>query len=423
MSARDITGTTLINHWQRGVPVERERVITFSIKIFGAVAVIGFSLAVARLISPLGGFSGMSDAFAWGIWKTFNVMTLTALGSGPLAVGLAAWVFHRQKLHVVMRTALATGFLFYVTGLIALGVDVGRPWNFYWSLLPWHWNTHSAMLEVALCMPLYCSVFLAFENVPMVLERFYYTGTPATRARLLRWAPTLRRIYPFMLVGAYVLPLMHQSALGGLLLLAGDKINPLWQTPLLPLFYLIAALTCGLAFVSFVLCITGLRYGRHLDLTVLGELGHLLSWLCVGFVCLQVGDLIVRGQLAAAFAFNRMSILLLLQVACILVPGVVLRGSVARQTPRTLLNMSTLACVGGMFYRFIPSTLAFNDKAPDVYFPSVPELFISFGYIGLAIVLFRLAVTYFAVLPGDMKEWNYMFRRFGWTRPKEVRTP
>ena len=102
MSAQDISGTTLINHWQRGVPVERERVITFSIKIFGAVAVIGFSLALVRLVSPLGGDSGMSDAFAWGIWKTFNVMTLTALGSGPLAVGLAAWVFNRQKLHVVM---------------------------------------------------------------------------------------------------------------------------------------------------------------------------------------------------------------------------------------------------------------------------------------------------------------------------------
>ena len=213
----------------------------------------------------------MNDAFAWGIWKTFNVMTLTALGSGPLAVGLAAWVFNRQKLHVVMRTALASGFLFYATGLIALGVDVGRPWNIYLLLLPWQWNAHSAMLEVALCMPLYCSVFLAFENVPMVLERFYYTGTAVTRARLLRWAPTLRRIYPFMLMGAYVLPLMHQSSLGGLLLLAGDKVNPLWQTPLLPLFYLIAALMCGLAFVSFVLCITCLRYGRQLDLTVLGS--------------------------------------------------------------------------------------------------------------------------------------------------------
>ena len=29
-----------------------------------------------------------------------------------------------------------------------------------------------------------------------------------------------------MIVGAYVLPLMHQSSLGGLMLLAGDKVHP-----------------------------------------------------------------------------------------------------------------------------------------------------------------------------------------------------
>jgi Ni/Fe-hydrogenase subunit HybB-like protein len=123
------------------------------------------------------------------------------------------------------------------------------------------------------------------------------------------------------------------------------------------------------------------------------------------------------------FALNRMSVLLWLQVACILIPGLVLRNTVNRQTPRTLLNMATLACVGGMFYRFIPTTLAYNYRTLDVYFPSVPELFIAFGYIALAIVLFRFAVTYFAVLPGDLKQWNYMFRRFGWVRHGEVRTP
>jgi Ni/Fe-hydrogenase subunit HybB-like protein len=38
----------------------------------------------------------MNDVYAWGIWKTVNVMTLTALGSGPLALGIAAWVFNRH---------------------------------------------------------------------------------------------------------------------------------------------------------------------------------------------------------------------------------------------------------------------------------------------------------------------------------------
>jgi len=56
-------------------------------------------------------------------------------------------------------------------------------------------------------------VFLLFENLPLVLERYYYTGTDQTRAVLRGIGPFLRKIYPFVIVGAYVLPLMHQSSL------------------------------------------------------------------------------------------------------------------------------------------------------------------------------------------------------------------
>jgi len=410
MSACETTGSTLVNHWQRGVPVYREPVVTPTLLFFAALAGLGLVLALARFFSPLGPFSGMNDAYAWGIWKTFNVLTLTALGSGPLAVGMAAWVFNRQKLHVVMRTALVSGFLFYATGLVALGFDVGRAWNFWNILLPWRWNSESAMLEISFCMPVYCAVFLAFENLPMVLERYYYTGSHATRARLRRWAPSLRRIYPYMLVGAYVFPLMHQSSLGGLLLLAGDKINPLWQTPCLPLLYLMAAGLCGLCFVTFLLLIACLRYSRPLDLGVLGELGKLLSSMCLVFLAVRFADLIVRGQLHAAFALDKMSRLFLVEEVLILIPAIALQRRAVRETPRSLLRMAILACLGGLFFRFIPTTIAFSPAHKTSYFPATPELLMTIGYIALGVACFGLAVKYFAVLPGEIKDWSCMFR-------------
>jgi Ni/Fe-hydrogenase subunit HybB-like protein len=417
MSAQDTTGAVLVNHWQRGVPVYREPVLTRPFLFFAALAALGLCLALVRFFSPLGPFSGMNDAYAWGIWKTFNVMTVTALGSGPLAVGMAAWVFGRHKLHVVMRTALVTGFLFYATGLLALGFDVGRAWNFWNLLLPWRWNTHSAMLEVAVCMPLYCTLFLAFENLPLVLERFYYTGSDATRASLRRAAPFLRRIYPFVITGAYILPLMHQSSLGGLLLLAGDKIHPLWQTPILPILYLLAAGIAGLGFVTFVLLITCLCFSRPLSLDVLGELGNLLSWLSFIFLALRFGDLAWRGQLGAAFALDGMSVLFLFETALILVPAVILRSRAARETPRALIHMATFACLGSMTYRFVPTTIAFNPGRQASYFPALPEVLMTVGYIALAIAGFGLAVKYFAVLPAEIEEWSYMFRRLRRGRP------
>jgi len=258
-------------------------------------------------------------------------------------------------------------------------------------------------------MPLYCGIFLAFENLPLVLERFYYSGNAATKDRLHRAAPYLRKIYPFMLIGAYILPLMHQSSLGGLLLLAGDKINPLWQTSLLPLLYLLAAGVAGLGFVTFLLLSACLRHRRHLDFNILGELGNLLSIMCLVFLVVRFGDLVCRGQLMAAFAFDKMSALFLLETTLFLIPGIVLRRTSARQTPRTLLTIAGLACVAGMLYRFIPTTIAFKPAVNSRYFPSVPELLMTIGYISLGIVAFRLAVKYFAILPGEIKDWNEMF--------------
>src|SRR5208282_2861832 len=376
-STRDESGSTFVNHWQRGVPVYREPVVTPPLIFFAALAVVGLTLALVRFVSPLGPFVGMNDAYAWGIWKTFNVMTLTALGSAPLAVGMAAWVFNREKLHMVM---------------------------------PWRWNTESAMLEICFCMPVYCAVFLLFENLPLVLERFYYTGTDATKAFLRLCAPPLRRIYPFMLIGAYVFPLMHQSSLGGLMLLAGDKVYPLWQTPFLPFLYLLAACLCGLGFVTFLLLTASLRYSRPLDLGILRELGSLLSWMCFVFLAVRFGDLIWRGQLHTAFAFDKMSLLFLSETALILVPAIALRNKIVRETPRKLLNMAVLACLGGLLFRFIPTTIAFMPARKASYFPAAPELLMTIGYIALGIAAFGLAVKYFAILPGEIKDWNYMFR-------------
>ncbi len=410
MSAHDSAGSTLINHWQRGVPVYREPVVTPPLLFFGALAVIGLGISMVRLFSPLAPFSGMNDAYAWGLWKTFNVFVLTAPGTGALAIGLGAWVFNRHRLHIVMRTALVAGFMFYFTGLVALFFDVGRPWNFWNMLAPWRWNLHSPMFEVALCMLAYTFIFLLFENVPMVLERFYYTGSERTRNLLRRAAPALRRIYPFMITGAYVLPMMHQSTLGALLLLAGDKIHPLWQSPLMPLTYLLGGVVAGISAVILMLLFACLHYSRPLELDVLGELGNLLSWSAFLFLGVRSFDIVWRGQLGAAFRFDAMSVLFLVEMALVLLPAIALRRRALRETPRPLLVLAMLACLGAMLYRFDPTTVAFTGGAGASYFPSLLEILMTLGFVALAFVGFTLAVKLFAVLPAEADEWHYVFK-------------
>ena len=79
--------SSIAHRWQRAVPIFNVRLLTAPFLFWLVLAGIGLTLSLARLFTGLW-FTGMNDDYAWGVWKTFNVMTLTALGSAGLSVGL-----------------------------------------------------------------------------------------------------------------------------------------------------------------------------------------------------------------------------------------------------------------------------------------------------------------------------------------------
>ena len=374
---------THTSRWNYAVPVKGP-LVTAPFVFFSALAVIALMLSAWRLFGGLA-FTGMNDDFAIGVWKTFNVMTLTALGSSALAVGMTTWVFNQRQLHVVMRTALSSSILFYGTGMFALGFDVGRPWNFYHVLLPWNWNLHSALLEVSVCMTAYVAIFLLYENLPSVLPE--------------RWFNRIKPVYPFMVAAAFLLPAMHQSSLGSLMVIAGTKVHPLWQTQMLPLFYLIQAIVCGFASLIIILMVACLVWRRPLDIPVLATLARFMAWSSIVFVVLRYVDIIVRNRLGQAFTPSWYAVLFLGENLFVLVPALLLFNVKLRHTPRFLFVASVITAIGGLVYRFTPTTLAFRHGHASIYFPSIGELLMCVGYIGLAIVLFIIAVRRFAILP------------------------
>lgn len=399
---------SVIHRWQRGVSVREVPLVTPWFLLFAGFFVVGTAIAAFRLFGgSLASFAAMTDVYAWGVWKTFNVMALTALGSSALAVGLAAWVLGRHRLHSVMRTALVTSFLFYTTALLGLLTDVGRPWNFWNLLLPWRWNTESALWEVALAMPVYCALFLLYENGPMVVEKLWNARSDRVRGWVRTWHPRIRKTYPFVVPFAYVLPIIHQSSLGGLMVLAGHKVHPLWQTDLLPLLYLVQALICGFGSVIVVLMTSCLVWRRPLDVKVLGELANLMSWTTLGWLVLRLGDVVVRGRVGDALAMDAFGVLFLAETAAVAVPALVLRSAHLRETPRALYTMALLACLGGIAYRFIPTTLAYAPGAGSTYFPAVPEIVITLGLVATVVGAFSLVVKRFAVLPAPLESWHH----------------
>lgn len=390
--------------WQRDVHIYNFKLLTAPFIFFAVLAVIGIGLSAARLFTGLQ-FTGMNDQYAWGVWKTFNVMTLTALGSGGLAVGLFAWVFNKKQLHVVMRTALASSLLFYATGMFALCFDVGRPWNMWQLILPWRWNGHSSLLEVAACMSAYVAIFLLYENLPPLFDRFSTKGqeSPIFKA--------IKPLYPFMIAGAYVLPAMHQSSLGSLMVIAGDKVHPLWQSQMLPALYLIQAVNCGFAAVIIILLASCLAWRRPLDLKVLSDLAKYMAWTSLFFVAVRFIDIAVRGQLGTAFAPTKYAAMFGAEVLMTLIPALVLLNVKARTTPRVIFVSAIISALGGLFYRFAPTTIAYRAGKPSVYFPTIPELLMCLGYIGLAVTLFIVAAKRFAIIPSTVSDWNAMVKQ------------
>ena len=121
------------------------------------------------------------------------------------------------------------------------------------------WNPNSVLFEVAMCVMFYLNV-LYIEFLPIVAQRYKdRVNLPGPLSALnqpvqglLRLADRiLDKIMWVFIVAGVVLSCMHQSSLGSLMLIAPTKLHPLWYTPVLPLFFLVSAITVGYPMVVF----------------------------------------------------------------------------------------------------------------------------------------------------------------------------
>ena len=402
--------------WERAVPVFGFSVVTPFFIFLVALSLIALVLTAYRELAGLGPVSGMNDAFGWGIWKTFNVMVMTALGSGAFAVGIAAWVFKRKRLHSLMRMALLTSFLAYACGLALLGIDAGRPWNFYWIVFPWKWNMHSPLAEVAICMSIYAMIPLAVENLPPVLERLWYFDS-RLRPGVEKVEKRLHSVFPYVIALAYLLPGMHQSSLGALMLLAGERVHPLWQTPFLPLLYVWAACFMSFGCVAGCTMLCCLIWQRAMDMDVLDDAAQITWWLIFGWSALRLLDISFREQLGTAFHFDRFAAVFWLEMILIVGGGLLLRQSRLTHEKDKMFLGYVLSSFGGMIYRFSPTTLAFRPNPQALYFPATIEVLVSLGFIAMGVAGFLFAVKRFAILPGTLTQWHDMASYFRFRRP------
>ena len=390
----------MTEHWERCIRL-KEPLKTKPFLIVVALSALGLLLGLYREVTGLGYVTGLNDGYSWGLFKNWNVTALTALGSGGYAVAVLAWIFNEKRFHPIMRTAVLTSLVGYGTGMLALGFDVGRPWNFVWLADPRTWNLYSVLWEVAVCMTAYFMLALDVENMPPFLEKLYRSDDPKKKEKALKIFRFMQKTFPFGIALAFVLPSMHQSSLGSLMYLAGTRVHPLWQTAWLPLLYLLMAYILGFACVLLVLALSSYVWNLGWDADILGRLAQVMSWMSLAWIAIRIGDLVHRGVLGMVFAFDKFSVYFLLETTLVLLPALLLLSKAQREAPGSLFRLTFLTAIGGLLYRFTPTTLAFSPLGDYRYFPSVAEIFMSIGFTALAVAVFLYAVKTFAILPAS----------------------
>ncbi|MBI5547385.1 MAG: Ni/Fe-hydrogenase cytochrome b subunit [Deltaproteobacteria bacterium] len=339
-----------------------------------------------RFVAGLGAVSNMNDGYPWGIWEPVNVVVFTGLGAGAYSVSLLCYLLNRGRYHALVRPAVLLGAIAYTLGGFSIVVAVGRPWNLYWMALPSMWNLRSVLLEVAVCVTVYIGV-LWIEMLPAVLDQAARSGSPARAARARRWGGRLTKAMPFIVALAMVMPTMHQSSLGGLMIIAGQKLHPLWHTSLLPLLALVSSLSMGLGSVVLLAAVMRRTWNARQDRALLGEMGQVNGGLLVLFAVLRLGDLWLSGKLPLLAVPGFYGSLFALEMALLLVPAAML---LSRRVPshRVRVGAALLAVVGAALWRVDAFLTCYSPGEAWSYRPSLGELVVTVGIAALGVALF-----------------------------------
>lgn len=393
----------------RARPVEG-KLLTPAVKVLLVLWGAATIAVLARFVQGLGATTAMNDGFPWGIWIAFDVVVGTGLASGGYAMALLVYVLNKGRYHPLVRPALVTSFLGYSVAGVAVAFDLGRFWNL-WKvpLSPWTWNGTSILLEVALCMIAYTAVLLV-ELSPALLERWSDGRRPALAAFSRRWLPRLDRALPFVIALGLVLPTMHQSSLGSLLLVAGTKVHPLWHTGLLPLLFLLTAFAMGYAIIYFEAIFSAAAFRRAMETRMLSRLGVFVAGLLLAFLAVRFSGLFAADRLGLTLSSGARSFFfwaetLLLGAAALLFMHQGVRASAAGQ-----LQAALLALAGGALYRVDAFLTAYRPGQGWVYFPSFFEILVTVGLVATETVAYVWLVRRFPILAGV-------------TEPEPVRVP
>ena len=363
--------------------------VTPTTVILAVLVAFAVLIMLVRFFFGLGSVTNINDGYPWGIWVVYDVVIGSAFACGGYSVALLVYIFNKGEYHPMVRPALLASLFGYTLAGAGVILDLGRYWNFWHIFWPGYAQVNSVMFEVAVCITAYI-VVMWIEFSPAFLEKF---GMKDVKRKLNKF------LFLIIALGT-LLPSMHQSSLGSLLVVFGYQIHPLWQTMLLPLLYLMTALAIGFAVVIFEACLSSAGFKRPLEMQLLGKLSKVMLWMLAAYLIVRFVDLVVRGAAGSMFELRIETLMFWIENALFIAPLVILANPKSRRNPSRLFVAAVCLMLAGFLLR-IDSFLVGYETGPGWhYFPSVPEIMVSIGLIALEILGYIALVRYLPILPG-----------------------
>lgn len=344
---------------------------------------LGIIAGIYRLFAGLGATTNLSDAYPWGLWVSFDILTGVALAGGGFTISAAIYVFNLKKFEPLLRPAKLSAFVGYLIFIIGLFFDLGQPWRIWHPMIMW--NPESVLFEVSWCVMLYTTV-LAIDVFIWVLERW----------QAYNWVSFFRNIYVFLIVAGIVLSTLHQSSLGALFLLLPEKMSNLWASPAIGLLFFTSAIIGGLSMVALESILSAKAYGRKVNMEISASLAKGLGFALVIYFAMKVTDLYARG--VTVWSLDWPHLLFYVEIfGTVALPALLLYMPEVRTSSRGITWCAGLAAFGVVLNRFNVSLTSYGGYRDFWYFPSAIEIILTVGLIAQAILIFDFGMRYLPV--------------------------
>jgi Ni/Fe-hydrogenase subunit HybB-like protein len=393
-----------MDHFMKPTPIVR-KFFTPIVILVACIAVVGIVFVLARLIFGIGAVTNLSNQFPWGIWIGIDVAAGVALAAGGFTTPHRTYNAQRR----ISCYCTPGTFNGNTRVYLCSNERSNRSWTLLFYLAPayyverelcsirsWHLRNDLFVCFIHRVFTDCNRKIIGRVNLPGFLKRF---NNPVDKLLRILDKALDKTMFIFIIAGV-VLSCLHQSSLGTLMVIAGPKIHPLWQTPVAPLLFLLSAISVGFPMVIFESLITSKSFGLKPETHILSNLARMVAPILGIYLAFKIGDMVIRQSFVHLNEFSVPAVMFTIELVLgIIVPLRIFMSPKLVKSPAGLFIGAALVIFGVLLNRINTFITAYTPPYQmTTYFPSIGEIMVTLGFISLEILLFRVAVMIFPIV-------------------------